>query len=359
MVKDVAVSIIDVAKAAGVSHMTVSRVLNRSRGVRPENVAAVMKAVRELGYKAPLRKRGPKPKRRGRRQREILLVVPEAFDGAGGTFAGSLHGQQVLNGITQAADALNARVALAEHRFDDGAIDVGEAEGLILVTPMNAPADPPEWVDPALPLVVLPQNSPTLPQCDCVAANEGMVGEAAVGHLLAQGCTRLALASADPQQAGGDVYRGFRRAVDRFGVPYDYVGPITYRTEGPDGPEVINATPEVLVDQLASLRRWPDGLVAGVLAMDDLHAALRRRGIQPVRMDPRSGKSVVIVTPGVELLLTNPIRPMPHLLSYDRVAAGRALVRQLLRRMEFPDDPITHLMLGPTILDRPASARGG
>ena len=69
------VSIIEVAKAAGVSHMTVSRVLNHSRGVRPENVAAVMKAVEELGYVAPRRKPGPKPKRRRKKGRTILLVV--------------------------------------------------------------------------------------------------------------------------------------------------------------------------------------------------------------------------------------------------------------------------------------------
>ena len=59
-----AVSIMDVAKVASVSHMTVSRVLNRSRGVRPENIAAVMAAAEELGYKMPLRKRGPKPRSR-------------------------------------------------------------------------------------------------------------------------------------------------------------------------------------------------------------------------------------------------------------------------------------------------------
>ena len=72
------ISIVDVAKAAGVSNMTVSRVLNRSRGVRPENIAAVMAAVEELGYVIPLRKRGPKPKsgRSGKKARKFLLAIP-------------------------------------------------------------------------------------------------------------------------------------------------------------------------------------------------------------------------------------------------------------------------------------------
>jgi DNA-binding LacI/PurR family transcriptional regulator len=41
----------DVARAAGVSHQTVSRVLNGSDGVRTETRARVLRAVRELGYR--------------------------------------------------------------------------------------------------------------------------------------------------------------------------------------------------------------------------------------------------------------------------------------------------------------------
>ncbi|KRV46462.1 hypothetical protein AQ490_11225 [Wenjunlia vitaminophila] len=44
-------SIYDVAKAAGVSASTVSRVLSGARSVRPESAAAVMAAVEELGYR--------------------------------------------------------------------------------------------------------------------------------------------------------------------------------------------------------------------------------------------------------------------------------------------------------------------
>ena len=97
------VSIVDVAKAAGVSHMTVSRVLNRSRGVRPETVTAVMKAVEELGYVAPRRKPGPKPKRR-KKLRKVLLVAPRDPGPAGKGFLDSAYGQALLAGVNQVAD---------------------------------------------------------------------------------------------------------------------------------------------------------------------------------------------------------------------------------------------------------------
>ncbi|MBC7217273.1 MAG: LacI family DNA-binding transcriptional regulator, partial [Candidatus Caldatribacterium sp.] len=40
----------DVAKRAGVSPMTVSRVINGRRGVKPETRARVLQAIEELGY---------------------------------------------------------------------------------------------------------------------------------------------------------------------------------------------------------------------------------------------------------------------------------------------------------------------
>src|SRR3712207_4410917 len=41
----------DVAQAAGVSHQTVSRVINRSESVRPETRERVLAAMRELEYR--------------------------------------------------------------------------------------------------------------------------------------------------------------------------------------------------------------------------------------------------------------------------------------------------------------------
>lgn len=343
-------SIVDVAKAAGVSHMTVSRVLNRNRGVRPENVAAVMKAVAELGYLLPRRKPGPKPKSRRKQARKVLLVVPHGPD-TGAGFLSTRQGQDVLGGITHVADSRNIDVEIIPHAFNSQPVDVADADGMILITPIDAPAVPLAGMGPEFPLVVLPQNAPASPSCDCVSANEQMTGELAVEHLLAQGCTRIALITTDPNQAGtGDVYRGFRLTAERRDVPYDYVGPIAYHADGPDGPPVVDASPQTLVKQLASLKRTPDGLAVGVLSISDLYDALRQHGLEPVRKDPRPGKSVVIITPSVGELLTNPVTPMPHLLTYERLPAGRALLELLLRRIERPDSPVTHILIGPSVL---------
>ncbi len=349
------VSIVDVAKKAGVSHMTVSRVLSRSRGVKPENVAAVMKAVEELGYVPPLRKRGPKPKRYRSKHRKILLVVPRphpSADPQAKEFLDTAYGQDLLAGIVSVADRHPIDVQIVPHSFNGDPIDIGGAAGIMQVCPLNALATPLKGLDPAMPLVILPRNTPVLPACDCVAANEQMIGELAVNHLLERGCTRMALLTIDPEQtSAGDVYRGFKREALRRDVLSDYIGPVSSYANGPDEPPVINAAPEIMVDQLTSRPRMPDGLVVGILSISRLYDALRGHGIEPVRKAPSLGKSTVVITPATPELLTNPVNPMPHLLGFDHAPAGRALVEQLLRRIENPGDPVTHLLVGPKVFD--------
>ncbi|HDZ44674.1 hypothetical protein LCGC14_0269620 [marine sediment metagenome] len=95
----------------------------------------------------------------------------------------------------------------------------------------------------------------------------------------------------------------------------------------------------------------PDGLAMGVTSVNDMYDELRSRGIEPVRKDPRPGKSVVVITPATVKLWMNPVKPMPYLIRYVGVAEGERLIEQLLRRIARPDDPITHLLIAPTVLD--------
>ena len=77
----------------------------------------------------------------------------------------------------------------------------------------------------------------------------------------------------------------------------------------------------------------------------------RARGIEPVRKDPRPDRSFVAITPSRLRLWLQPVKPMPHIIAVDGVAIGERLFEQLLRRIARPDDPITHLLVAPTVLD--------
>jgi len=352
------VSIVDVAKAAGVSNMTVSRVLNHSRGVRPENIAVVIAAVEEVGYKPPLRKPGPKPKshrQSGKRAHKVLLVIPShpaQQTDPSKAFLDSPYGRDVVSGIIRAADSHRVEVEVISVVPGGEPVDTQHADGMILVCAAGDPAVALPGVEPNFPLVMLPQSSPFRLHCDCVVPNERMIGELAVEHLLKHGCTRLAFVTCDSQETlPRELFHAFRETARHNDVPSHYLGPIMYHADGPDDDLVIDGSAKVLTDQLLSLPRTPDGLAMGVASVNDMYDELRSRGIEPVRKNPRPGKSVVVITPATVKLWMNPVRPVPYQITYMGVPTGERLLEQLLRRIARPDDPITHLLIAPSVLD--------
>src|SRR3954470_20438081 len=109
-------SIVSVAKRAGVSIATVSRVINDLDNVRGETAEQVRAAMRELGYTPPRVKRGPKA---GRRRVQPPHVLP-----SGQIAVLTLGGVQlwltlpvmasVVTGITREAKSLDVWAVLDE-----------------------------------------------------------------------------------------------------------------------------------------------------------------------------------------------------------------------------------------------------
>ncbi len=342
--------------------MTVSRVLSRSRGVRPENVAAVIAAVEELGYVAPFRKRGPKPKAGPRRKvkRALLAIpsIPSAEVDPFKVFLESPFGRDVATGVHRAADERGVQVDVTPVVLDGQPIDTMEADGIILIfagleDPAAVLAMLLAGVDADFPCVVLPQRlMPRHPAWDSVTVSTNMMGELIVEKLLAYGCSSLALVSNLPRQKmPHDLIYAFQDEARHNDVANYYVGPRMYYASGADEALVIDGSPKALVDQLLDLPRVPDGLAMGVESVSDMYDELRSRGLEPVTKEPRSGKSVVIMTPATVKLWLHPVKPQPYRIGYDGIVTGEYLMKQLLRRIARPADPITELSIAPEVLD--------
>src|SRR3954452_3330929 len=126
----------DVARAAGVSHQTVSRVLNDPARVRPGTRARVLLAVRELGYR-------PNPVARALvtgRSRTLGVV----------SFDTTLHGPaSTLFAIEQAAHAAGYFITIVSLMALDrasvlSAVDrlrVQGVDGVLVITPQEGAAD--------------------------------------------------------------------------------------------------------------------------------------------------------------------------------------------------------------------------
>ncbi len=355
-----AVSIIDVAKTANVSHMTVSRVLSGNRRVRPENVKAVLVAVDQLGYVAPLRKRGPKPsttRRTTKKVRKFLLVVPSLPTDPlhpDRLFLDYPFGQDVARGLIEAAKAEDIEVEVASAASDGSLADTKGAEGMVVA--LVGVADPPKLlldIDPDVACVTMGRCEPHQQAWDCVTADNDVIAELAAGNLMASGARTLAFVTTHPGRHGiRQRARAFHEAVERHRAAGNYfVGPrITY-IDGPDKEPIIDPSAKALVDQVLALPYTPDGLfIMADMSFEDLYTEFRARGIEPVRKYPRPGKSFVAITPSRLRLWLQPVKPMPCIIGVDGVAIGEHLFEQLLRRISRPDAPLAHVSVAPSVL---------
>ena len=255
----------------------------------------------------------------------------------------------MAGGVVSAADSHGIDIEITPVAPGGKPIDTQGADGIILIWDPDVLL---AGVDPSFPCVMLPKNTLHPRALDCVMPNIRMIGQLAVEHLLAHGCSALALVTDGPEEdMPRDLIYVFKDAAKHHDVPHYYVGPRMHYASGPGEDLVIDGSAKTLADQLLALPRIPDGLFMGVNPLSDMYDELRSRGIEPVRKDPRSGKSVVVITPETVQLWLHPVKPQPCRIGFDGIVTGERLIEQLLRRIARPDDAITELSIAPRILD--------
>ncbi|MEU2336681.1 LacI family DNA-binding transcriptional regulator [Streptomyces sp. NPDC006654] len=206
----------DVAKAAGVSAMTVSNVINGHPNVRPATRERVLEAMTRLDYRVNVAARNLRKGRTG----TIGLAVPEINRPYYGRLAASLIAAAGRHGLRVSIEQTGARreselaaVSLSRNRLYDG---------LILSTVGMDRADL-EALEVDHPVVILGERIFGGP-ADHVAMPNEAASEAATRHLLERGCRRIALVCG---RLGGEVgvsslrHAGYRRALAAAGLPAD------------------------------------------------------------------------------------------------------------------------------------------
>jgi DNA-binding LacI/PurR family transcriptional regulator len=209
------VTIQDVAKAAGVSPMTVSHVINEHRHVKESTRAKVLATMSELGYRVNVAARNL---RTGRTD-TIGLAVPEVDRpywgqlGAAIISAAERHGLRVVIEQTgrRREEELNA-LSMSRNRLYDG---------LILSTVGLGPADA-ELLKVGYPVVILGERIFDGP-VDHVAMPNVQAARAATEHLIERGCRRIVIADGS---ITGEVdvsslrLEGYRKALRRARIPF-------------------------------------------------------------------------------------------------------------------------------------------
>ncbi|CAM5670180.1 LacI family DNA-binding transcriptional regulator [Kitasatospora aureofaciens] len=203
----------DVAKLAGVSHQTVSRVLNGAPHVRPDTRDRVLAAIRELDYRPNSAARALVTRRS-----QTLGVV---------SFDSTLYGPaSMLDGIERAARSAGYFVSVTSLRSLDGR-SVQEAvdrlrdqgvEGVVVIAPQTSSVSAVARLSSSVPVVAVGSGDQNRVPMVSVANRSG--AEEATGHLLDLG-HRTVHHVAGPANwlESRDREEGWRLALQAAGAP--------------------------------------------------------------------------------------------------------------------------------------------
>jgi DNA-binding LacI/PurR family transcriptional regulator len=203
----------DVARLAGVSHQTVSRVINGSEDVLPETRAIVESAIEQMGYRPNAIARSM-----ARGQTHTLACIsPNLTDY---TFASVIEGAEVearqhdyfmLSSSASDPQAFRALVdELVGHR---------RVDGLIVINPYADERF--QYIPKDFPLVFVGASAHEKNICS-VSLDDEKVAYEATRHLITLGHTKIALVTGPMEEdCSQDRTEGYRRALQEAGIAFD------------------------------------------------------------------------------------------------------------------------------------------
>lgn len=208
------VGITEVARSAGVSTTTVSRVINSVPTVSDDNRRRVADAIKKLKYR-------PNPSAQhlaAGRTNTIGLIIPR--------FEGIFHSYfalQVIKGIGIAAE--RSRFDLLLHITDGKTFPSGAIDGVVFVDVYGCEELLDRALDEGIPSIVLNHYLEDLP-VNCIAIDNRMGAQRVVDYLVKLGHKEIATITGDLKtQAGLDRLDGFVNAMKerRLSIPDGYI----------------------------------------------------------------------------------------------------------------------------------------
>lgn len=264
--KSKTITIQDVAKTAGVSVSTVSRVLNDKDDVSEETIEKVQSVVRELGYASSLAARGM----RSHQTNVIGLIMPDVA---------SYYCQEIMRGVNRAiakldkdliiyTSGMNSRENIAQHeRSYVSLLNGSVTDGAIVVTPTAT-----QFITHA-PLVIVDPNNETPDYPAIIATNrEGAL--AVMNYLTCLGHRRIGYIPGRMELASSNQrLQGYKDGLAAAGLPYDetLVAVGDYTTD----------TAVVCAHRLLALPNRPTAIfAANDMSAMGVYAAAKEMGLQ-------------------------------------------------------------------------------
>ena len=335
-----------VARQAGVSAPTVSKVVNGREDVAPETRARILAALEQSGYQSPLQRRSPVD------GGTVVEVVIDVLDSA--------YMIEVLNGILQYATGADVEVLVSvtgrdlptpasPQRRAQRMLDEGRA-GMIVVTSAFSESQLQAFRRRKIPVVVIDPLNPPSADVVSVGATNWAGGKAATEHLLDLGHRRIAyIGGIDKAECNQARLHGYMAALMARGVTVDpqYIvsGGKFRRESGVAGLQEL-----LKLDLLpTAIFAASDAIALGVLSEAGRHGIRVPEDISLIGFDGTKQGAESVPS------LSSVAQPLEEM--------GRAALRSVLRQAngEFPDshrvELATHLIVRDSTA-APAAAEG-
>lgn len=330
-------SIVEVAKLAGLSHATVSRVINDRPGVSNGAAERVKSAMKKLGYTPPARRRGPVPKSRASmRTGNIALLML-------GTDLAPMHAPVAAVAVDAAGSAvadLGFNLTLAKVGNDGRlppSVQRGEIDGLILhgYPPAESVAQR-LWEYPTV--WMMSRRTDDGDWGDRVGPDNEAVGRIAAEHLLGEGHAHVAYMRLEQTHRGfADRELAFVESIRAAGADCDLMD-VAARDQGEQGAKLDRRALDRAIAQLAVTKSRATAIFVprGRWTML-VYEAMRQHGLEP-------GRDVVVVACDNDPILRG-LSPAPVTIDIQPDLIGSEAVRQLMRRLEEPESRSVSRML--------------
>ncbi|WP_245840594.1 LacI family DNA-binding transcriptional regulator [Propionicimonas paludicola] len=325
-------TIVDVARSAGVSVSTVSKVINARYGVSERTAEHVRRVIAELGYESSLGARSLRSQRTG-----VLGVLVAEFEP---------FSTELLKGLGQAAEGSGYELLAYSGRIGPdprygwelrslARLSGTLIDGAVLVTPTVS--DP----DYRIPVVALDPHagSSSMPTID----SDSLTGaELAVNYLLSLGHRRIAMLAGRPDLNSAQLREaGYRRALQAAGIPVDP----TLIEIGGFRPDSATAPARALLDR-------PDRPTA-VFAANDLTAIRTIEVANELGLRVPEDLSVVGFD---DVPDASQFRTPLTTIAQPLYQMGRLAMETLLRLLEGAELEESHLTLATTLVVRESTA---
>lgn len=225
----------DIARALGVSVITVSKVMRDQPDVAAETRKRVLAKAQELGYRPNLTARSLVTGR----SCQVGVIVPtllhpffaEVLEGLSAAMKQAGYAVMISSSMEDPAVEEDAIEQLLGHRMD----------GLIVASCNSSPAKFKQLKEQGIPFVLIDRFFPGF-RTDFVGVDDRSVGRIATEHLIEMGCRRIAHIRGLPFTTGVGRFEGYRQALEKHRMKFD--------------PELVS--PYMNVDG----RDWQEGLLA-------------------------------------------------------------------------------------------------